>query len=175
MRWFDRKIDQFIRRIRDNPAQTPITVGPPDDPTYHRYFVIRRNRWLNFYLHCFHHDDEEHLHDHRAANISILLQGGYFEERFIWRPVEGYPLPPTTRFQVQSRRILFRRPSTPHRVVLYRDSEGRPIPVWSLFIKFPDVRNWGFWLPGALWVPYTEYVADPDPNSSGYGRRKDAA
>lgn len=172
MRWIDRKIDEFIRRVRDNPnpAQSPITVGPPNDPTYHRYFVFRRNRWLNFYLHCFHHDDEEHLHDHRAFNISILLQGSYFEERFLWSPVEGYALPPTDRRTV--RRLMVRFPSTPHRVVLHR-VQGRPVPVWSLFIKLPDVRDWGFWCPGnssARWVPWQRYAATNNPNDPRYGQ-----
>lgn len=39
------------------------------------------------------------------------------------------------------------------------------------------VREWGFWTnegPGhtAKWIPFSEYVDNPDPLSPGYGQRK---
>jgi hypothetical protein len=171
MNWLDRRIDNFIQAIRDS-DRVPLPIGPADDPTYFRWFVIPRNRWFNVYLHCFRHSDEEHLHDHRMFNISFILQGWYMEERFAWRPVEGLPLPFTRLTTLWSRRPKFRLPSTPHRVVLPSGNT-----VWSLFIGFPQIRTWGFWLPNngsARWVPYTHYVANPDPTSQGYGRRRAA-
>lgn len=178
MKWFDRQIDNFIKRIRDDPERqkTKIFVGNEGDPTYWRWFVLPRNPVLNIYLHNFLKDDDHDLHDHRAVNISIILQGWYFEERFMWRPVEYVPLPFTHLIKIKRLRPLFRLPSTPHRVVLPRDRELRPIPCWSLFIKFPDVRDWGFWCPGrkgvrAFWRSHKEYAKGTDPTSPDYGIR----
>ncbi len=183
MTWLERKIDDWILRVSDDSAVHRIPVGPdPEDPTYWRYFIVPRNRFLNFYLHNFRHDDEEHLHDHRMINISILLKGRYFEERFQWMPEDGYSLPPTERKLVK--RFIVRLPSTPHRVVLERDVEGSSIAVWSLFIGLPQVRQWGFWCPGwvgwaetgkyqrakARWVQWDSYVSIADPLHPGYGK-----
>lgn len=174
MTWLEIKIEQFIRHIRDTKPCIPI--GPIDDPTYWRFFAIPRNRFLNIYLHNWHHDDLEHLHDHRAANISFILQGSYYEERFLWQPEEGHSLPPTDIVHRPNHSILFRLPSWPHRVKLPRDQEGKPIQSWSLFIKFPDVRQWGFYCPGneatgSRWVHWEKYTAGTDPTAVGYGQR----
>lgn len=218
MNWLERKADDFIRRIRDaNPIgvdpKNPIAIGgkkvlvgdppPPksgsntvgaafriENPTYWRWFVVPRNDRMNVYLHNFLRDDEEDLHDHRMINISVVLcWPGYREEVFVRKPREGEPLPPT-RF----RRVIpfvprIRFPSTPHRVVLYRNKEGKPIPIWSLFVGFMHWRNWGFWCPGKLlpasnvgsreqyrekgarWVPWEPYVLGSDPTSSDYGTK----
>jgi len=179
MNWFDRKIQDFITSIRDDPKrnETKISVGDdPDNLTYWRWFVWPRNRFLNLYLHNFTHDDAHDLHDHRMINISFILQGSYFEERFCWWPVSGLMLPPTSRRLRPQYSLTFRLPSTPHRVVLPRDAEGREIPSWSLFIGFPHWRNWGMWCPGkngnsAFWRPHQEYVMTRDPLNKNYGRK----
>jgi hypothetical protein len=173
MTWIDRKIDQFICSIRDS-NRLKIPIGPVDDPTYWRWFVIPRNRFLNIYLHNWRHDDAQDLHDHRAANISIILQGFYSEERFLWTPEEGQPLPKTDFIYRPNHSITFRLPSRPHRVILFRFN-GKPVSCWSLFIKFPDVREWFFWCPGntttgARRVPWQQYVAGHDPTGIGYGQ-----
>lgn len=172
MRWLSYKLDQFIWYILMTKPKIPI--GPdPADPTYWRFFVIPRNRWFNVYLHSWHHDDAQHHHDHRAANISILLSGEYSEERFIRRPREGLPLPPTKTIQLSKWRPKFRLAATPHRVVLPRNEDGKSIPCWSLFIKFPDTRDWGFWtnfgpLKTAKWMPWQDY-----PTGVGYGQPRE--
>jgi hypothetical protein len=89
----DRWIDSFIRRVRDDPRTVNRKVGPEDDPLITRYFVIPRNRFLNIYLHNFHRSDRGELHDHRMGSISVVLQGRYFEQRFVTHPVEGEKLP----------------------------------------------------------------------------------
>lgn len=185
MNWLGSKIDEFIRRIRDShpigaDEHNPIAIGGElvdgkiIDPTYWRWFVIPRNRFVNFYLHNFLRDDIDDLHDHRMMNISVVLsRQGYTEEVYVRHPREGLPLPDT-----RVRRCLYlvpriRLPATPHRVVLHRDSEGRPIAVWSLFIGLPHWRDWGFWCPGnmsARWVDHETYISDAsDPTNSHYG------
>lgn len=181
MNWLDRKIDDLICRIRDDPqtvadkavwlagAEDPpkrrvIPVGPGGaaNPTYWRYFVWPRNPVFNCYLHDFRRDDEQDPHTHRMMNISFICTApGYFEERFAFEPIEGQPLPYTELKFVPPRRPFFRLPHTPHRVVLKRDAEGKAIPIWSLFIGFPQFFNWGFWCPGggkAKFVPQEIYL-----------------
>lgn len=218
MNWLDRKIDDFIRRIRDrdpvgvNP-KNPIAIGgkkvligdppPPgsgsntvgaafriENPTYWRWFVWPRNPFVNCYLHNFLRDDEEDLHDHRMINISVVLSRiGYKEELFVSKPQAGQPLPDTRMRRVEFLHPRVRFPSTPHRVVLWRDGYGKPVPIWSLFIGFPHWRNWGFWCPGKLlpasnagsqqqyrepgarWIPWEPYVLGADPTSSDYGTK----
>lgn len=178
MNRMDSMIDRFIVWVRDHPKTRKIPIGPnPEDPTYWRYFVIPRNPVFNIYLHNFRHDDAENMHDHRMVNISILLQGHYNEERFSWTPEVGYPLPCIYLRQVG--RFVFRLPSTPHRVILNKNYEGRSIPMWSLFIGFPHVRDWGFWIEEikgdyqvAKWISHKKFVSAIDPTSVGYGQKR---
>lgn len=173
-------IDRFIERIRTrNPIgvdpKNPIAIGGERNPTYWRWYVWPRNRFVNCYLHNFLRDDEEDLHDHRMVNISVVLSRvGYKEELFLRQPHEGEPLPGTYMKRVRYLFPRVRLPSTPHRVVLNKLNDGTPIPIWSLFIGFPHWRNWGFWCPGngrARWVPWEKYVLGQDPTSSAYGTR----
>lgn len=180
MRWLDKRIDAFIRRVRDDPHTKKLPIGPEGDPHYWRYYVIRRNRFLNIYLHCFLHSDYEYLHDHRMMNISVILQGSYAEERFVKTPVGGKELPAAYVYHVDRLHPLMRLPSTPHRVVLYQDveQEGKAKQVWSLFVGFPHVRNWGMWTRCqgfALWVPHECVVKKLDPETAGYGQQQELA
>jgi hypothetical protein len=201
MSWADRQIDAFIRRTRDaHPVgvdpHNPIAIGGKkvlvapvlpgagsnevgasfkiENPTYWRWYVWPRNRFVNCYLHNFLRDDEEDLHDHRMVNISVVLSPiGYREELYCVKPVEGMPLPRTYLKRVEYLRPRLRLPSTPHRVVLWK-ADGKPQAIWSLFLGFPHWRNWGFWCPGNLsarWVPWETYVLGDDPTSSDYGTK----
>lgn len=157
---FEIAINDFIVSVR-NSKRVPQPIGRLDDPTYHRWYVWPRNPVFNCYLHNFHHDDEQDPHDHRMLNITFTLQGSYYEERFMRRPRVGRPLPKTFKTLLKQHRILVRLPWTPHRVVLRRDHDDKPIPVWSLFIGFPQFRGWGFWCPNggaAKWRPQKEYL-----------------
>lgn len=154
----DRWIDGFIRRIRDDPTIRRSRVGPVDDPFMDRYFVLPRNRVFNIYLHYIHKSDVGELHDHRMASVSVILQGHYYEQRFVSKPVLGSPLPLTTVTLVKRLHPVFRLPSTPHRLLIEWDGEtGKPVPAWSLFFGFPHVRNWGFYTEKhgeAQWLPH---------------------
>lgn len=149
----DRWIDRFIRRVRDDPRTRMIPIGPVADPIMYRYYVIRRNRWFNIYLHCICRSDIGELHDHRMTSISVILQGRYFEQRFVTQPVAGQPLPPTDIVPVERLRPVIRCAETPHRLLI-EDEKG---PVWSLFIGFRHFRNWGFWSERhgvSYWLPH---------------------
>ena len=172
MNWIDRKIDNWIKRIRDDPTIKKIPIGGDTNPTYWRWFVFPRNPLFNVYLHNFLKDDEEDLHDHRMMNVSIVLQGGYREEYYIEKPREGEPLPPTNYRKVRRLIPRIRFPSTPHRVILYRNDQGRAMSCWSLFVGGPHWRDWGFWCPGngrTRWVPWQEYIGEVSPTDPRYG------
>lgn len=129
-------IDRFIRRASRGKR---VLIGPPDNPLMTRYFVIPRNPVFNVYLHHIHRSDKGDLHDHRGANISVVLRGRYYEQCFASRPVEGGAYPRLRVKIIDRLRPRFRWAGTPHKLILMHG------PVWSLFFKFPHTRNWGFY------------------------------
>ena len=134
-------------------------IGPDEDPYLLRWFLIR-TPWFRLYLHRFmRSDDDRALHDHPAWNVSMLLSGCYIEHlagghtaiRRPWRPWEQF-------------RLVFRRAETQHRVQLIGDRK-----VWTLFLRGPTVREWGFACPNG-WIHWTKFVQmRPGGNSVGDG------
>lgn len=129
-------IDRFIRRVS---RFKPVLIGPPDNPLMTRFYVIPKNPIFNIYLHHIHRSDEGDLHDHRAANISIILKGWYCEQTFSSRPIEGRAYPRLRVTVVDRLQPRFRWAGTPHRLILLHGE------VWSLWFKFPHTQNWGFY------------------------------
>lgn len=138
-------VDRLIARVTRRPPD--FQIGGTDNPYCNRWWVIPRNRIFNIYLHEFLRDDDDRaLHDHPWINCSIPLRVGYTEILFGWSPWGGrMELPQLNRVDRRPGSITFRRAATAHRVVLFRDIEGNPIPAWSLFLTGPVVRPWGFW------------------------------
>lgn len=161
-------MSNFLRHLRDRFAQTvrsglrfgitAITprllavaekrnadkiIGGKDDPYLLRWYVIPRNRWFNVYLHRFvRSDDDRALHDHPWINCSVVLDGSYKEVT-----------PNGTTVRVAGD-LIFRKPSTLHRIELFRTITSFPLPfkdgefpVWTLFLTGPVVRDWGFACP----------------------------
>jgi hypothetical protein len=155
----------FARRAPD------LEIGGHGNPYLRRWFVIPRNRLCNIYLHQFLRDDDDRaLHDHPwGSNCSVLLDGRYIEVLFRREPVHGDPLPPQTRVVRRPGWLVFRRAATAHRVELFRDAEGRPMPVWSLFLTGPMLRSWGFWCPAGRWVHWRSFTAGPRGEVVGAG------
>jgi hypothetical protein len=55
-------------------------IGGQANPYLLRWWIIPRNRFFNIYLHRFlRSDDDRALHDHSWCNVSILLDGAYYE------------------------------------------------------------------------------------------------
>lgn len=161
-------IDYFIRKIS---ARKPdFIIGGEDNPYCLRWWVVPRNRIFNIYLHHFVRDDDDRaLHDHPWENCSIPLQVGYIEERFKHPWQEGWALPLTEKVERFVGRFYFRKGSTPHRVILKRDAEGKMIPSWSLFITGPVLREWGFVCPAGRWVHWKQFTDDRDYGTIGKG------
>ncbi|MBL8605225.1 MAG: hypothetical protein JNK72_25060 [Myxococcales bacterium] len=94
-------------------------------------------------------DEDRELHNHPWFGVSLVLAGGYDEERRVWTP-EG-----------QTVRLFHRRPGrfnviwphTFHRVVL---PEGQS--AWTIFITGPVAQSWGFWSRlGDTFTPHREF------------------
>ena len=130
-------IDSFIRRI--SRSKLGEFVGLPDNPIMTRFYVIPKNPVFNIYLHHIHRSDEGDLHDHRAANISVILKGCYCEQMFSSRPIEGRAYPRLRVKVVDRLQPRFRWAGTPHRLILLHGE------VWSLWFKFPHTQNWSFY------------------------------
>jgi hypothetical protein len=119
-------------------------------------------------LHRWHRsDDDRALHDHSGHNISILLTGCYTEVLFDPRadptrtpvPRSAYPYGYVLKLRLPFI-PYFRRAATPHRVVL---SHG---PIWSLWFRFPPIREWGFWC-GNGWKHWKDYCGQRDYSAKG--------
>lgn len=137
-----------------------------------RWWVIPRNRFFNIYLHKFLKSDDETLHDHPWASMSLLLSGCYWEhvpaDPARWK-AEGSR--DTVKHLRRPFRPVLRGPDAIHRVELLK--EGYFIitekPVWTLFFTGPWRRAWGFWCPKGF-KPWQKYVEARDGgNSVGEG------
>lgn len=128
-----------------------LIIGSEENPYMKRWHLIPRNSWFNVYLHkiC-RSDDDRALHDHRADNLSIILKGKYTE-------ILGDPLGvPKETYDRKRGDVIYRKAEQPHRLIVPSDHESKPIPVWTLWIKFPDRRDWGFWV-NKEWIQWEEY------------------
>lgn len=129
-------------------------IGDPSDPYLRRWYLIPRNRWFNVYLHHFRHsDDERALHDHPYINASILLRGRYIE------------VTPKGRFLRRPGAVYCRRADALHRVELLNDQDGKPRPVWTVFITGPRIREWGFACPQG-WRHWKDFTNTTSSGSS---------
>ena len=171
MTLFDKLANRLIAVADRRPPD--FVIGEERDPYLRRWWLLPRNPVFNIYLHHFmRSDDDRALHDHPWINVSVLLRGSYLE--VTPRHPRHYPEILSTRLTMRSAdhwrlRFAARLPSAAHRVALLTDSEGRPVPVWTLFITGPRVREWGFLCPKG-WRPWQKFVENtPGGNKTGRG------
>ena len=162
-----------------------VIIGGEARPYMLRWHVIPRNRVFNVYLHHFlRSDDDRALHDHPWWNLSWLLKGRYVE--VVFRDPELGHEGGTRIIPRDEGALATRGAHHAHRILLYpisavtvaRAYERRvlqalepeklanetPIPVWTLFITGPRLRDWGFYCPKASaaggwrhWKDFTGY------------------
>lgn len=136
--------------------RTPdLIIGPRDNPQTLRWHIFKW-RGRQFALHKWlRSDDDRALHDHSGHNMSFILNGGYVEVlSHAWesrRAPFRWPLVP-----------YFRRAGVPHRIELMSDGK----PVWSLWLRWPPIREWGFWCPRG-WRHWREYTSTRDYYAAG--------
>ena len=127
-------IDDLLYRIS---ARLPCRFidGEQGEPYLERYYLFGAFGW-HAYLHRFvDSDPDQRLHDHpwnRA--VSLVITGGYNEQRPTGADAEAISIRNIRPF-----RLNFLRGEDFHRVVL---QEGRP--AWTLFLRGPRVKGWGF-------------------------------
>lgn len=136
------------------------TIGGEHDPYLRRWHLTPRGDGPAVYLHQFlRSDDDRALHDHPWASVSIILSGSYLEHV----PGEDEPLLRTPGTVVE------RDATSAHRVELLRLRPGAPeLPVWTLFLVGPRVREWGFHCPQG-WVRWQDFTAGPGGELVGKG------
>lgn len=133
-------------------------IGAAADPYLYRWHLSPRGDQPAAYLHHFmRSDDDRALHDHPYESTSVILSGQYIE----W--TEG------GRSELrQEGAIVSRSAETAHRVELLLDAAGQPLPVTTLFLCGPRVREWGFHCPQG-WRPWQQFVAERDAGDIGVG------
>lgn len=146
-------------------------IGEDSNPYLLRWYVIPKNRWFNVYLHKFmRSDDDRALHDHPWWNLSILLSGRYFEIMPVDRAgfADGSNRDLTQKLR-KPFRVVFRPALAAHRIKLLQHFRHGELPVWSLFITGPRIREWGFYCDHG-WRHFAEFVSvRPGGNAIGKG------
>ncbi len=141
----------------------PDEVIGGDNPYLLRWHLIPRNRWFNIYLHKFLRDDEDRaLHDHPWISLSFA-SAEYLE-------MIGQKDYNALRRIVRRRAFLpfFRRATHIHRIILFKDKNWRPIPIWTLFFTGPKIREWFFLCPKGP-RHWQEFVDERDHGKIGRG------
>lgn len=123
-----------------------LVIGPHDRPYMLRWHLLRFRGWqLALHKIC-RSDDERACHDHKADNLSIILRGQYTE-------VRGWRFDDSVSMAVHgSLSTIFRKAEQLHRLVLNKGEH-----VWTLWLRWPPRRKWGFMVPGVGWMTAEEY------------------
>lgn len=119
-----------------------ITGRTGKGPYLTRTFLTPMTRWGCVYLHCFHRGDTDRdPHDHPFRFWTYPLNQGYTED--VFRPAEQC----FTRAHVSKGKWTFRPAQHCHRVT---DVDSGTFPLWTIVIRGPKVRGWGFWVYKSL-------------------------
>lgn len=117
-----------------------------DSEYLYRWRFLFNFPYFNIYLHNFKKPDTRVFHDHPWDFISIVLSGAYHEQR----PGE------LTKYR-KAGTIIVRTAEASHYV------EGLEGDVWTLVIRGPYRRMWGFWTPKG-WVDHITYHKNENYN-----------
>ena len=127
-------------------------------PYMHRYYLLFKDKMnefdesralpFNIMLHHIVLSDQDGFHDHPWWYFTLILKGGYWEET------------PDGTFWRGPGHFRISRPTSLHKLTLpdrwYADDEPRS--AWTLFIKGPKVRSWGFIRPDGRWEHWKTYL-----------------
>ncbi|MGE0289492.1 MAG: hypothetical protein AB7I42_25890 [Bradyrhizobium sp.] len=114
----------------------------------YRWHIIPPNPVLSLYVHLFAGPDfGRHLHDHRSASLSLVLDGWYEE---IWAtPQMCMAGGDGVVARVEKGDVVYRPARNAHMVT-------RTAGAVTIFITGPTWRRWGFWV-NREWVDYKTY------------------
>lgn len=144
----------YVTRWRGWFAQVP----PEARRWWQRAILAVTRRLPNLYVHCFlRSDDDRALHDHPSAAISLLLQGQYVEHTIAEGGIHH-------RRTYRAGDLRYFPVRHTHRIEVEPGDA-----VWTLFLFFPKVREWGFHCPERGWVPWKEFTTPGKPGEIGPG------
>lgn len=102
-------------------------------------------------------DNDRHLHDHPWPFVSVILRGGYWEERPLYDRAGLYTGckvrwygPGSILFRKATDFHLLRLPSVPAKGM-------EPQHCWTLFLTFAYQQKWGYLVHPAYKLRYEEY------------------
>ena len=141
------EVNRALLPVAGHDPDVTLLTGNQGSPVYMRRWWLRRRTTSDrhgdggLYVHVFHNDDPEGLHNHPWASASLLLSGGpIFEDTRDGTAV------------IQNRDIVLRAAAHRHRIrlrhgpVLHDGSESR-LTATTLFCTGPRVQEWGFEQP----------------------------
>lgn len=149
--------DRLIARAQQR--EPDFIIGGRERPYVLRWWLSRRAKWLpGAYVHQFlRSDDDRALHDHPFSNISILLRGEYTEHTIAQGGIHQ-------RRRYQAGDVIVRLSGRrAHRIELHTG------PCWTLFLRGPVYRQWGFHCPERGWVHWKDFTAHDDIGAIGKG------
>lgn len=117
-------------------------AGENGQPYLERYMIARwgRNGEHTIFLHRFlDSDSDQGVHDHPWDSKSLILSGGYTEERLIKENINGVPVERIILRDVKPLSFNKIEKDTFHRIIL-KDK----VAPWTLFYHGPRVKSWGF-------------------------------
>lgn len=133
------KLIQFLINKYENTSPDYI-ICDHQKPIIYRWYLIKRNGFFNIYLHNIVGSDEgRHLHDHPWFSMSVVLAGGFWEEKL------------NHVYYRRKGSLTLRSPWCKHRVNVW---PGRR--AWTFFVTGPKMRKWGFWVDGKF-MPKDDY------------------
>lgn len=141
--------DTVVNALIDHAKKTPYThLLHPDGSMYMgRYWLKAYTEDREARAYRLHNictpDLDPHLHDHPWPFTSIILRGGYIEERPVQMspPQFEFDREETYRLVHGVGSVIRRRATDRHRIVkVFPDT-------WTLFITGPQLHWWGFYTP----------------------------
>lgn len=138
----ENKIDKLCWRLV-NKFPTRVRIIKVEDEKYLlRFYIKHSSKHLpGIYLHHFYRGDQDRdLHNHPwDRSVSIILTGGYFEER-LPKKEKGKPWYRTKLRKLHPGSFNIIKGDDFHRI----DLLGKP--TWTLFTSGKKIKNWGFML-----------------------------
>lgn len=130
MNWIDRILQRVLSHF--------VIRNKEGDPYMCRYRLLRLPAFRIFLHHILRSDEENELHDHPWAFVSLILWSGYLE------------VLPDRRRLVRAGDIIRHRATDSHRLILRR-------PAWTLVFVTGRKRLWGFHTDSG-WMSYRDFL-----------------
>lgn len=157
----------FARWMRKLGRERVIYRSDNNLPYMYRYYLLHKPKdgvdpKFNIFVHNIVQSDIGDPHDHPWDYMSIILWGGYDE--YVW--TLGAPTNPVeldSGLKIKRRRpgnVIFAKAENTHIVYLTRKGKWLVLtPAWTLFIRGPKVREWGFLnMVTGTWEHYRSYL-----------------